>query len=139
MSLPPLRTFASEAACRAHFKAVYCVSPIATFDAILVRFRKSDFDHCFFESSKREASRIHSPHPGHSGWTGSKLRFRIPPRTSMLVGTKTPSPTPAAAVVSGNYVVVIAITGTARANFITAYLADTPRTLQMIRKSPRWS
>ncbi len=42
-------------------------------------------------------------------------------------------------VVSGNYVVVIAITGTARANFITAYLADTPRTLQMIRKSPRWS
>lgn len=50
------------------------------------------------------------------------------------------------AVVMGNYVVVIALSkkNPKQANFITAYLADTPSrpgrpsTIDKIRKSPRW-
>ena len=33
---------------------MYCQQPITTFDNIRVRFRESDFDHCMFESSKRD-------------------------------------------------------------------------------------
>lgn len=51
---------------RLHFERVYCRRPIRTFDGIDVRFRKSSFDHCFFETvtvkddtwSPRRAERI---------------------------------------------------------------------------------
>ena len=141
MSLPPLRTFANEAACRAHFEAVYCVGPIATFDAILVRFRKSDFDHCFFESSNRDGIKdtLSSIRTQRMDWIKAALQD---PSADLYVGwdkdSKSYTRRRRVCVVSGNYVVVIAITGIAKADFITAYLADTPRTIQMIRKSPRW-
>ena len=48
---PPFLELDSEAEYRAHFHKVYCAGPLSTFDDIFVRFRKSDFDHAFFESS----------------------------------------------------------------------------------------
>src|SRR5437879_12881595 len=42
-----------EAAYKACFEALYCAGAITTFDGIAVRFRKTDFEHCFFESSHR--------------------------------------------------------------------------------------
>ena len=41
-------------------------------------------------------------------------------------------------VVKDNYVVVIALKKKGGADFITAYVADSGRTLNMIRKSPLW-
>jgi hypothetical protein len=44
----------------------------------------------------------------------------------------------------GDYVVVIVMTGPAKADFVTAYVADTPgtpgrpSTIEMIRRSPKW-
>jgi hypothetical protein len=64
MSLPPLKTFANADECRAHFEAVYCSGPIPAFDGIQVRFRKRDFDHCFFESSHRDVSADGQNQPG---------------------------------------------------------------------------
>jgi hypothetical protein len=39
----------------------------------------------------------------------------------------------------GNYVVVIALTTTGTGIFITAYVADSEKTLKLIRKGPRWA
>ncbi len=38
-----------------------------------------------------------------------------------------------------NYVVVIGISGKGAGRFITAFVADSGRTLQMIRKNPKWA
>ena len=141
MSMPPLRTFADEAACRAHFESVYCAGTIAAFDGIQVRFRKSHFDHCFFESSQRNqvkdtfsdlrAQRVDWIQAAlqdpaaelYEGWDRTRKRYDKARRVC---------------VVCGNYVVVIALTGSATADFITAYVADTANSLAKIRTSPRW-
>ena len=54
MGYPPLLHLQSEEAYRAHFEAVYCRGPIQTFDGIHVRYRKKKFEHCCFESSRRD-------------------------------------------------------------------------------------
>ena len=41
--------------------------------------------------------------------------------------------------VCGNYAVVIGLTGANKANFITAYVADTPSSLAKIKASPKWT
>jgi len=41
--------------------------------------------------------------------------------------------------VMGDYVVVIALKSDTEADFITAYVADSSRTLAQIRKSPKWT
>lgn len=147
MVYPPLRMYDSIADYRVHFEKVYCRKPIATFDGIAVRFKKGDFYHCFFESSRRDGSKDDfsqqraqridwiksalqdSGSERYVGWDKKKKRYD---RRRRVV------------VVMGNYVVVIVLTGQAKADFITAYLADTPgtpgrpSTLEMIRRSPRW-
>lgn len=146
MPYPPLINFSSEADCQAHFERIYCCGPIMTFDEIAVRFRKSDFKHCFFESvnakddtfSPKRAARIDwikaaledVTSERFVGWDSKKKRYDRNRRVT---------------VVMGNYVVVMAITGHKTASFITAYVADSPRTpsrprntLDMIRQSPRW-
>jgi len=40
--------------------------------------------------------------------------------------------------VQKDYVVVIVLLGNQKAEFITAYVADTPTTLAKIRSSPKW-
>ena len=44
------------------------------------------------------------------------------------------------AIVRGNYIVVIAlhVRNFQKANFVTAYMADTPRTLSQIQGAPLW-
>lgn len=147
MAYPALITFTSEADCRAHFERVYCQGPVATFDGIMVRFRKNDFDHCFFESTRRNGVKdqfsqprseridwikaaLEDPHSeSYEGWDSSKKRYDRRRR---------------AAIVMGDYVVIIAFTGTGTADFVTAYLADTPArpgrlsTIDKIRSGPRW-
>ena len=49
--------YGTEAEYRRHFEQVYCKEPIKTFDGITVRFHKSMFDHCFFESSRRDTNK----------------------------------------------------------------------------------
>ena len=57
MAYPPLLELPGEAEYRAHFEATYCRGPIRAFDGIEVRFRKRDFDHCCFESSRRDGAK----------------------------------------------------------------------------------
>ncbi len=139
---PPLLALAEEAAYRAHFHATYCAGPIATFDGIEVRFRRHQFAHCCFESTRRNGEKDRfSPLRAerldwikvalqdgtasrYQGWNKDKRRYENDRRVT---------------VVCGNFVVVIALTGTNTADFVTCYVADSPDTLAKIKRSPKWT
>jgi hypothetical protein len=141
VAYPPLLWYGTEAEYRAHFERVYCQRPIITFDEIAVRFRKGGFDHCFYESTRRNrvkdvfsiqrAERIdwikaalQDPNAElYVGWDGKKKRYDRSHRVVLVLG---------------NYVVVIRISGSQTAQFVTAYVADSPSTLAKIKRNPMW-
>ena len=59
----------------------------------------------------------------HVGWDGKKKRYDRSHRVAL---------------VSGDYVVVIRLSGNQKAQFVTAYVADSSRTLAKIKGSPKW-
>ncbi len=147
MSYPLLVKYKTEAEYRQHFEQVYCKGPIRTFDGISVRFHKSMFDHCFFESSRRDKNKdtfslkraeridwiktaLKDPNSEkYLGWDKKKRRYNKKRRV---------------AIVMVYYVVIIQLTGSGKADFITAYPADTignkgrPATIDLIRNGPKW-
>lgn len=141
MSYPALKTLASEADYRTYFEATYCIGPLTTFDGIAVRFRKSDFDHCFFECSNRDGNKdtFSNPRTERIDWIKATLEDKT---ASIYVGwnkgRKLYDRTRRVCIVQGNYVVVIALIDATKAKFITAFVADSGRTLEMIKKSPEW-
>jgi mRNA-degrading endonuclease RelE of RelBE toxin-antitoxin system len=140
MPYPPLVNYQNENDYRRHFERIYCSQPIITFDGIPVRFNKRDFDHAFFETtaakddtfSKRRAARIdwikaalEDPNTvRYVGWDNKKKRYDNKRRVTL---------------VQGNYVVIFAIRNNGTGIFITAFVADTARTLTNIKKSPIWT
>ena len=146
MHYPPIVKYASMDEYRRHFEDVYCQWPILTFDNIAVRFRKKDFDHCFFESvqakddtfSPKRAERIdwiktalEDPNSErYQGWDKKRKRYDSSRRVTIVMG---------------NYVVVIELIRANTANFVTAYVADTldedgkSSTIEKIKKSPKWA
>lgn len=142
MAFPPLCTLTDPSDYRQRFESMYCNAPITTFDGIEVRFRKNQFDHCFFESSNRNgvkdqfsvgrAERIDwikaaledATAARYAGWDKQKKRYDQTRRVCIVMV---------------NYVVVIAIKKNRKADFITAYVADTPSTLQKLNTSPPWT
>lgn len=142
MAYPPLVQYETEQEYRSHFERVYCCGPLQCFDGIAVRFRKNDFDHCFFESSNRDgvkdqfstlrAERIDwikaALQDGQAdlfvGWDRTKRRYDHGRRVTLVMG---------------NYVVVIRLTGKLKARFVTAFVADSQRTLDRIKRSPKWT
>ena len=140
---PPKVHYATEAEYRAHFEATLCQAPIITFDGIPVRFRKRQFAHCMYESTKRNkvkdqfsrqrAERIDwieatLTHPGadlYQGW--DKQNGCVNPNGRV-------------AVVYEQFVVIILVmtdaAGNLTADFVTAYLAD--NSIGKIRAMPRW-
>ena len=148
MDYPPLVKLSSEDDYRRRYEYLYCEKPIVTFDGIAVRFRKNQFKHCFFESTKRDkvkdqfsirrAERIdwikvalQDPDTErYQGWDREKKRHDKSRRV---------------AIVLGEYVVVIAITDDKSASFVTAYLADSVGdsgilpTIEKIRLGPKWA
>ena len=126
---------------RKHYEKIYCRQPVTTFDGIVVRFRKNRFSHCFFESSRRNkvkdkfsiqrAERIdwiktalEDPEAElYVGWDGKKKQCDKRRRVSL---------------VAEDYVVVIRLSGIKKAQFVTAYVADSLSTLQKIKGSPKW-
>lgn len=148
MDYPPLVHHTDEASYRNHFERVYCRGPVTTFDAIQVRFRRDQFFHCFFESSRRDGtkdqfSRVRAE---RIDWIKAALedpdseRFLGWDRIRRRYDTKR-----RVAVVLGNYVVVISMTRKTSAQFITAFLADSTgergqySTIEKIHRSPKWA
>ena len=143
---PPLLDLESEDEYFEQFKKTYCKAPVKAFDGIEVRFRQSCFKHAFYESVKggkdnqfslKRARRLHwikaalqdSNSEIYLGYNKQKKKYDYKRRVS---------------VVMGNYVVVISIQQQGKAEFITAFVADTPprpgrpSTIQQIRKGPVW-
>lgn len=142
MGYPALVLYQTEQEYRIHFERMYCRGELQCFEGIMVRFRKKDFAHCFFESSNRDgvkdqfsrqrAERIDwikaALQDGQAdifvGWDRSKRRYDHSRRVTLVMG---------------DYVVVIRLTGQKKAVFVTAFVADSAMTLDRIKGSPRWT
>jgi hypothetical protein len=148
MSYPPLLKLATAAECRSHYENIYCRAPIVTFDGIAVRFRKSDFNHCFFESSRRDSTKdlFSAKRAERMDWIEAALKDA---NAELYCGwdkkRRRYDRSRRVAVVMGDYVVIIALTSPTTAIFVTAFVADTPAcagrpsTIDQIRKGPKWT
>ncbi|MBA3015801.1 MAG: hypothetical protein FP815_12780 [Desulfobulbaceae bacterium] len=140
MPYPPLVTCLTEAEYQVHFERMYCRGPINTFDGIAVRFNKRDFLHAFFESVYAKDDTFSIPRAERIEWIRATLQD---PDSDRYVGwdssKKRYDNNRRVTVVKGDYVVVIAIKSNGSGRFITAYVADSGRTISMIRKSPKWA
>ena len=140
MSYPSFVVYNDESDYRSHYERVYCNASIVTFDGIPVRFSKRDFDHAFFESvvtkddtfSNLRAQRVdwikaalEDPNSDrYVGWDRKKKFYNYKRRVTL---------------VQVNYVVIFAIKRDGTGRFISAFVANSGRTLQMIKQSPKWS
>ncbi len=142
MEYPALVHYATEVEYREHYEKVYCRGPITTFDNIKVRFRKDRFDHCFFESTRRNGikDQLSPTRTPRIDWIQATLQD---PKADLFIGwdgkRKRYDKSSRVAVVVGNYVVVIRLTGADKAEFVTAYVADSDFTLERIKKGPKWT
>ena len=140
---PPKVNYATEAEYRAHFVRVYCRGPVMTFDRIPVWFRPKDFDHCMFESTRRDGvkdvlSRVRAE---RVDWIGATLTN---PKADLYCGwdkrLRRVDRNRRVAVVYEEFVVVIDVhqkpDRTYTARFVTAFLAD--KSIAKIRGMPRW-
>ena len=148
MPYPPLLNHNTPAEYRTHFENIYCRGPITTFDGIGVRFRGSDFNHCFFESTQHDGNKdaFSIQRAERMDWIKAALQDE---NADLYQGwdkrRKRYGRTRRVALVQTNYVVVIAITRQNMADFTTAYVADAPAvgrrpaTIDLIRRSPFWT
>lgn len=144
MASPARVFYASDDEYRQHFHRVYCQGPIMTFDGIAVRFRRDDFDHCMYESSRRDGSkdRFSKDRSERIDWIKATLES---PDAELYQGwdkrRKRCDPDSRVAVVYEEFAVVIHVKrapdGTRTARFITAYLAD--NSIGKIRGMPKWA
>ena len=143
MPVPPKVIYPAVAEYRQHFERVYCNGTILTFDGIAVRFRKEDFDHCMFESSKRDKvkDQFSKERSERIDWIKATLEN---PEAELYQGwdgkQKCYLPDRRVSVVYEEFVVVIQLVGhphgPRKAIFITAYLAD--NNIDRIKRGPKW-
>lgn len=147
MEYPPLLKCDSSIDYRQHFENIYCRKPITTFDGIQVRFRKRDFNHCFFETVETRDDTFSVERAERLDWIKVALED---PSSDLRLGwdkrRKKYDKRRRVAIVMINYVVVIAIKqDNISADFITAFLANTEplkgqnfSTLEKIKMGPKW-
>jgi hypothetical protein len=139
LAYPLLVHYATEQEYRAHFDRIYCRSPIQTFDGISVRFRKSQFYHCFFESVNAKDDTFSPRRAKRIDWIKAALED---PDAELRLGWDNKKKRPAndrrVAIVVGNYVVIIRIYRSKKAEFVTAFVAG-QRTINQIRTNPLWT
>lgn len=146
LELPPLVELGSEAEYRARFERLYCRAHIMTFDGIRVRFRKRQFDHCFFESTTRDGvkNEFSAARAKRIDWIRAVLEA---PDAELYQGwdsrQRRIDPNRRVAIVLGTYVVIIAVTGDGTADFVTAFVSNRPEpgrlsAVQRIRRGPKW-
>ena len=139
MQYPPLLKCNSAAEYRSYFENNYCRCPITTFDGIEVRFRKRDFNHCFFDSVRTTDDTFSIKRSERMMWIKAALQDS---EAELHVGwdnkKKRPTNDRRVAIVNKNYVVVIRMTGQKKAVIQTAFIAN-ERALKRIRTNPKWT
>lgn len=144
MAPTPLVLYQTEAEYRSHFLREYCGGHVQTFDCIPVFFNPGQFDHCFFESTRRDGVKdvFSTVRAKRIDWIGATLRH---PGAALFAGwnkkRKAHEQARRVAVVHDDFVVVIGLRLKAddslKANFVTCYDAD--NSIAMIKRSPVWS
>ncbi len=141
--MTPLITLLDEAAYRRHFEQSYCRGAVATHDGIRVYFKKSTFDHAFYESSKRDGVKdtFSLVRAQRLDWISETLTNPGATRYQGYVRkTRSYDPTRCVGVVLEDFVVVLALSlrtdGQLKGEFVTCYQAD--NSIGKIRKSPLW-
>jgi hypothetical protein len=138
---PPLVRYKNIGEYRTHYERIYCRGTITTFDGIAVRFRKSRFDHCFYESTKKNKvkDRFSMQRAERIDWIKTALKD---PNAELHVGwdgkSKRYDPNRRVALVVDDFIVVIRLSSKKTAQFVTAFVADSPNTLAKIKGSPKW-
>jgi hypothetical protein len=137
----------SEEELKELWREEYCDAEIFTFDGIRVKFYMDNFEHAFYESSKRNYIKKEASY----GYKDCLSAIRVEkmlwikdtlmdPDADLFVGydkeTGTYTKSRRVAVVKNNYVVIIRLNNNGTAKFITAYVAD--NSIEKIRKSPMW-
>ncbi len=146
MEYPPLVTYDRAVKYRQHFENIYCRKPITTFDGIQVRFRKRDFNHCFFDSVISKDDTFSRLRAERIDWIKAALQD---PSSDLRMGwdwkKKKYDPKRRVAIVMTNYIVVITMKKSFNADICTTYLADTEplkgqnfSTLELIKSGPKW-
>jgi hypothetical protein len=135
---PPLLKSKTAAEYRSYYESNYCRCPIKTFDGIEVRFRKRDFNHCFFESVETKDDTFSIERAERLLWIKAALQDSS---AELYIGwdnrKKKLTDGRRVAIVFGNYVVIIVLTGKLKADFVTAFIAG-DSSLSKIRNSPKW-
>jgi len=124
------------------FHATYCAKPLKTHDGFTVRFRRSDFQHCAYESSKKDGYKdafstqraerlgwikaaLQDPSLTlYAGWDKEKRRYDHRSRVTLMID---------------DFVVVLRLKSATEAQFVTCYVADGPHTKSKILSSPKWT
>jgi len=139
LAYPPLVQYQTEHEYRKHFERVYCRGTIRTFDSIEVRFRKHQFSHCFFESMHSKDDTFSAQRAERIDWIKAALEDR---NAELRLGWDNKKKRAAndrrVAIIVGNYVVIIRIYRSNRAEFVTAFVAG-QRTIKQIRTNPLWT
>lgn len=139
MPYPPLIDLPTQEEYRRHYENLYCRRPIITFDSISVRFRKRDFDHAFFETVVTKDDTFSSIRAQRMDWIAAALQDSASERYFGWDNTrKRVDRTRRVTVVMGDYVVIIALKNSNEAWFVTAFVADSGRTLNLLRRGPVW-
>ncbi len=143
MALLPLVIYTTEAEYRTHFinKYVGQANCITTFDGVMVRFFRENFNHAFFTSRSRKFSRKDQFDRGRAeriDWIKHVLEDpamegyqRLMPNGKVRRITLEPT-TP--------YAVIIQIDpkNPTQARFITAYVVNSRSALRKMRSNPKW-
>lgn len=135
----------TEADFRKIWHDVYCTNRISTFDGVEVSFYDNQFNHAFYESTKRnqrgkrkKSKDLLSPRRcARINWIKDVLED---PEAELYKGYDSKSHSYAndrrVALVKKDYVVVIQLYKENKAKFITAYVAD--NSVGKIKQSPSW-
>lgn len=140
---PSLLYLPNESAYEAYFKMKYCCGPVETFDGIRVWFSAYKFRHDFYESSNHDGNKDQFSYQRaeRMNWIEATLKDSSAVlKQGWLKNENRYDSERRVALVKGNYVVVIAINqrNQKKAKFITAFVADTLKTLQEIQGAPAW-
>lgn len=146
MTYPTILKLNSEQEYKDHWKQHYCQGEICTFDGIQVRFKIRDFDHAFFESIHKKDDTFSLKRAERIDWIKAALKDQSSEKFVGYDSTKKRyDPTRRVTIVMGNYVVIIALKKNNTANFISAFVADTPgrkgrpSTIEKIRSGQKWT
>ena len=115
--------------------------PIVTHDGISVYFRRNRFGHAIQESSQKDGNKdtFSIERAKRLGWIKIALQdLNLELKAGWNKKDKCYDHTGRVTLMIDDFVVVIRLISSVKAEFVTCYVADSPRTKRLILSSPTW-